>query len=209
MGAGVAVGHYMGNERIHSTIARQRLYGRLAVVGALTALTLLVPVLGQADRAHGAAGCANANKLARTISTGQAEKAVRCLVNKKRARRGLRAVRNSKQLAKAAERHSRYMRDNRCFAHRCNGGPDLATRLERSGYLPCGCTYSYGEAISWSYGSSATPKRTVTAWMKSPSHKKILMHRKFREIGIGTVWGSPHGATDDAAIYTADLGFRR
>lgn len=155
------------------------------------------------------AGCENADATPRSIGIGKAERAVRCLVNNRRAKANRKTLKNRKQLANAADRHSRFMRDNHCFAHTCDKEAPLATRLRSSQYLPCGCSYGYGEAISWSRATSATPRKTVNGWMKSDIHRKIIMNRKFREIGIGIVWGSPFDAADDAAIFTADLGYRR
>lgn len=199
----------MGNPfAIDENLSKPLGIGAAATLCAVV-LLLVASAPGGPTTAHAAGGCANADKLPRTIGTGKAEKAVRCIINAKRKRRGLRAVRNSSDLAKAADRHSIFMRDNHCFAHQCNGEAALSRRLQRAGYLPCGCTYLYGEAISWSFGTSATARKTVKAWMKSKPHRKILLDKRFRDVGIGTVWGSPHDPKDNAAIFTADFGLKK
>jgi uncharacterized protein YkwD len=45
--------------------------------------------------------------------------------------------------------------------------------------------------------------------MASASHRAAMLSRSYREVGIGVVIGSPAGDGSNAAIYTADFGFRR
>ena len=61
------------------------------------------------------------------------------------------------------------------------------------------------ETIGWGAGSLATPAAIVQAWMQSPPHRAVIMGRRFNEVGLGVVAGSPSGA-GDAATVTADFG---
>ncbi|MHB1810496.1 MAG: CAP domain-containing protein, partial [Solirubrobacteraceae bacterium] len=54
----------------------------------------------------------------------------------------------------------------------------------------------------------ATPRRTVRAWMASPSHRKLLLAPTYREVGIGASRGNDKGGWS-GALYTADLASRR
>jgi uncharacterized protein YkwD len=52
-----------------------------------------------------------------------------------------------------------------------------------------------------------TPAAMVDAWMHSPGHRLNLLHRSFRDVGIGIVAGTPTGG--GGATYTTDFGVRR
>jgi uncharacterized protein YkwD len=47
----------------------------------------------------------------------------------------------------------------------------------------------------------------VRAWMDSPGHRTNILNRRFRDIGIGIVVGTPSGP--GGATYTTDFGTRR
>ena len=53
-----------------------------------------------------------------------------------------------------------------------------------------------------------TPASRVAAWMRSASHRPILLGASFREVGVGIAPGTP-GAAGAGATYTADFGRRR
>jgi len=66
-----------------------------------------------------------------------------------------------------------------------------------------------GEDLFWSRGSHATPRSAVRSWMHSRGHRRVIMHARFKEMGVGLVWGTPRHPHADGGIYTADFGFRR
>jgi uncharacterized protein YkwD len=144
-----------------------------------------------------------------SISTQHAERAIICLLNKKRHSHGKPSLQASAKLADAANRHSNYMENHHCFDHVCGGEASIDSRLRSVGYL--GGTllrWSWGENIAWGEHSYGTPRRIVKAWMNSPEHRANILNGTFRDIGVGIVWGTPHRAHARGGIYTTDFGYR-
>jgi uncharacterized protein YkwD len=163
--------------------------------------------------AKASSGCPGAKKKARKISPRRSARAVRCLINKRRQARGIRQLRNNEALRQAARKHSRYQVRKNCYSHQCPGEPDLYRRTQREGYPGCRCSWSVAETIAWRRGRKSSPKRVVRAWMKSPSHRRILLDSSKRHVGVGVVWGSPRAGHNDnrirAGMFTAVFGRRK
>lgn len=134
--------------------------------------------------------------------------AVICLVNADRARHGLRALRGHGDLRRAAGRHSRNMVRRGFFSHLAPRGAGLGDRLRRSGYLRANQAQHAGENLGWGRGTSATPAVIVAGWIASPSHRRILRGRAFREVGVGVAAGAPQPTAGErgSATYTLDTG---
>ena len=49
--------------------------------------------------------------------------------------------------------------------------------------------HTAGETLAWHSGWRLSPRRTVWAWMGSPSHRAILLSSRFRRIGVGRARG--------------------
>ena len=180
----------------------------LAVLVAALALSAGSPLTGEAS-------AASACKLwgkdkAKTLSTKQARRAVACLVNRSRDRHGLGDLDRDRRLNRSAQRHTRRMRQQRCFSHRCAGEPDLVGRLWSVNYLESGLSrWACGENIAWGMRSEGKPVKVVRAWMHSPSHRAAILSRTFRDMGIGFVRGTPAYSHRYGATYTIDFGLRR
>lgn len=115
------------------------------------------------------------------------------LHNKTRKQRGMRQLCVHPKLQKAARAHSRDMLRRGYFAHRNTGA-----RLKRHGYR----WRTYGENI----GYNSSPDAMHKSWMNSSGHRKNILNRRFREIGIGAVTGNFRGS--QTTVYTADFGSR-
>jgi len=181
---------------------------RFAIItaGLAAGLVVLAPSgtgLGAAE-AHACKGAgANPGK----IKPAKAQRATVCLVNRRRARKNLPRVKFRKPLRTAAKNYSARMRNNRCFSHTC--GSTLQQRVQRTSYLPCGCAYGLGETLAWGGGNRGKARKIVQSWMKSPSHRQILLTRSFRHIGVGVVWGSPSAPNKKRhSTYTAIFGYK-
>ncbi len=175
-----------------------------AILGAalLGAVLLLGPAAGTAR-----AGSCGGERPAYAISGKAAAKATLCLLNRKRAARGLKPLRFNKRQRKAASRHNRAMLAKSCFSHLCPGERDLVGRFAATGYLPCSCTWGVAENIAWGAGRTAAPAAVVSAWMNSPSHRANILNRRFERVGIAVSDGSP-GGPRRASTYTVDFGFK-
>jgi uncharacterized protein YkwD len=181
------------------------------IAAALLVSTLIVAPTSVANlggTSAKAGGCRWANSGPRQVSARHARHAVVCQINRKRHRHGMRGVKPRYALRKAGKRHSRYMQRRNCFAHQCPGEKDLVRRIHATSYLPCKCNWRVGETLAWGKRRRGTPRAIVRAWMHSPRHRRVMLDRRLRNVGIGLVWGSPSKRGAKAATYTADFGFK-
>ena len=163
---------------------------------------------GTSQRAGSTGRCENASLSAVRLGSKAASQAALCLINKRRDRHGLRALRPNRSLQQAAMRHSAKMVASGCFDHHCSGEPDVVGRLTSAGYLPCGCSWRIGENLAWGKKRRSTPAAIVKAWMKSPAHRANILSKGFEDVDIGVLAGKPGNPHVRAATYTADFGGR-
>jgi uncharacterized protein YkwD len=173
-----------------------------AVLLAPLALVLALVVSAPAQAASD--DCSNATAAAAQVSQHSVAEAVRCLVNAERAARRLPALKDAPALRHAADAHARDMVVRRFFAHVSPGGATLTDRTRRAGYDG----FTLGEDIGWGTGRLGTPAAIVEAWMDSPPHRAVILHPRFREIGVGVNLGTPEDRTASGAVYVIDLGRR-
>jgi uncharacterized protein YkwD len=145
--------------------------------------------------------CAGARATIAKASPAKLRSALLCLVNRKRTAEGLKALARDRKLRRAATRHARDMVRRDYFAHQRPGGPDLTERLERAGWNGS----AWGETLAYGCGGAGSPKRTLRAWMKSPSHRAVILSGTYRRGGIGVGAEAPCG---DGAIWVLDVGRR-
>jgi uncharacterized protein YkwD len=151
-----------------------------------------------------AARCGGADSPVAGTTRRRAASAIVCLMNQVRRRRGLRVLRPSRGLARAALAHSRDMTRRRYFDHVGPGGPTLVERLRRARYR----LVAAGESLGWK--EAATPRRMVDDWIGSPPHFANMVSRKFRFAGIGIVTAAPNGLpVPGVATFTVDFGRTR
>ena len=195
--AGVDPGGVSASRLLHSFAA-----------GSASLVASLAIGLGAAAPAS-AHGCSGAGAKPKTISSQQAQRAVKCLLNKQRTKRGLRALHSSHDLKKAARSHSAYMRRHNCFDHECPGEASIDGRLHAVGYLHGGLSrWLYGENIAYGTEDYASPKAMVSAWMNSAEHRANILNPDFRDLGVGIVWGTFSNPHAHGGIYTTDFGLR-
>ena len=160
--------------------------------------------------ASASAKCPDTDKRPGEASEYALAKSAVCLINKQRARRGMRRLRLNTRLSEAARRHTIDMVKRNYFDHVSQSGTDIVDRLTRTGYMRGARSWTVGENLAWGSGTRSTPREILVAWMNSPGHRANILQRRFREIGIGVVFEAPHdtaGAT--AATYTTTFGARR
>lgn len=124
--------------------------------------------------------------------------AVRCLVNNARAAHGLRRLRVSRTLARAAAGHARDMVRRDFFEHTSPGGSTPSDRALRAGYRGL----YVGETIAFAVGDDATPAGAVRGWLESAPHRRVVLDPDMRHIGVGIAGG---GTTEGATI-VLDVG---
>jgi uncharacterized protein YkwD len=133
------------------------------------------------------------------------EIAVVCEVNHARGARSRPALAPQPALTLAAGRHARDMVRRRYFAHVSPSGRTLVDRMRSAGYLRrLARSWALGETLAWGTGERAEPAAIVDAWMRSRSHRRVLLSRAYREIGVAVEPGTPFGP--DGSTFVAELG---
>ena len=139
------------------------------------------------------------------------EAAVIKALNRVRADAGLKPLRPSPSLRTAARGHSEAMLELGFFSHESADGTAFSERIRRH-YTNRGWrTWSVGEALLASAGTTLEPDAIVEAWLESPPHRAIILSPTWRDAGIGAFYApdAPKefggGAT---IIVTADFGLR-
>lgn len=161
------------------------LRSRVFVVSLLSLLSLIGSTFTAPTIAQAAAPAA----IPSSASTGSTtfEKQVLKLINKARASKRkcgsktyakAKALKWNNKLALSAEGHSSDMSNRNYFSHTSKSGKSAAARIKATGYK----YKAMGETLAAGY---TTPKAVVNAWLKSPSHCKILMSKSFTQLGVG------------------------
>ena len=132
-------------------------------------------------------------------------------LNEVRAARGLRPLRVSPELRRAALAHSRSMAVGGFFAHDAPGGATFGERIRRH--------YPRSRARSWSAGENllwASPDigagEAVEQWLASAPHRANVLRPAWRDVGVGAVHVASAGGYfggRPAVIVTVAFGTRR
>jgi uncharacterized protein YkwD len=125
------------------------------------------------------------------------ERRVIRIINRIRARHGLRRLRPSRSLSRAATAHSSDMLRRNFIGHASSDGTSMGRRVRR--YTRARWV---GETIAWASGR-ATARGTVGMWMNSPPHRAVLLSGAPHRIGVGKRRGRLGGAR--VSLFTADL----
>jgi uncharacterized protein YkwD len=131
---------------------------------------------------------------------GTERKVIR-LVNRIRAHHGLRRLKTSRRLARAATEHTGDMLARDFLSHASSDGTGMAQRVRRY----TGANW-IGENIA-AVSGRATARRAVRMWMQSPPHRAVLLSPSGRRIGVGKRRGRL--GSSRRAVFTADLASRR
>ena len=133
----------------------------------------------------------------RSTSKRAAARAMLCLVNYERQRRGIAPVRHDARLARVAGRHARHMVQFSFTGHVSPRSGGLMARVKRARAVSRTRQFWVGENLGW--GGSPLPIHR--AWMRSAIHKKATLYRQFKRVGVGVVTGLPHGSKRRGLTY--------
>ncbi|MGD6843213.1 CAP domain-containing protein [Bacillus infantis] len=115
-----------------------------------------------------------------------AEEQVVQLVNKERAKYGLKPLKSNWELSRTARYKSQDMINRNYFDH---NSPTYGTPFDMMKSF--GISYrTAGENIA---AGQTTPQAVVTAWMNSEGHRKNILSSSFTEIGVGYAKGGSYG----------------
>jgi uncharacterized protein YkwD len=129
------------------------------------------------------------------------ERKVVRIVNRMRARHGLRRLRASRSLSRAATAHSRDMLRRDYLGHASSDGTPMGRRVRRY----TGARW-VGECVA-ALSGRGTSRLVVRLWMESPPHRAILLSPSARRLGVGRSRGRLGSAR--RTVFTADLASRR
>ncbi len=115
-------------------------------------------------------------------------RAVVCVQNRHRRAYGLRPLRQSRSLRRAAVNHARDMVRKGYFGHVSFGGRTVVDRVGRTGYSR---RFMAGENIFYGLPPRPSPAEVVKAWMESPGHRHQILNPAWEEVGIGTIMRPP------------------
>ena len=178
-------------------------------IAVATVVVLSGWATGTGTAAAAGAGCASASAAPRDATVASAGAVIVCLVNGERRRRGVPRVRASRQLGRAAQAHSRDMVARGFFAHVTPEGETVRQRVVRTGYLRRG-RGEIEETLGWGAGADlSSPRQLVDLLMRSAAHRRIVLDRRFRDIGVGLALGAPATAIPGSATLTLNFGRRR
>lgn len=145
---------------------------KVAVCSALVAL-FAVPAPAQAG--------------VRILAADPLESAVVRKMNDVRRSHGLSALQVAPALRRAANAHSLNMARHGYFSHAWSNGAPFGRWIAR--YWPGPGRYrswSVGENLYWR-GPSIRALQVVRAWLNSPPHRRNLLGRNWRFVGVGAV----------------------
>jgi uncharacterized protein YkwD len=142
------------------------------------------------------------------VAPVKARHALACEIARLRAKRGLGRLHENPLLDRASKRHAADMVDRSYFSHESPGGDGPGDRARRVGYAKANCSWRIGEVLAWGVAGRSSAAATVQAWMNSPEHRRILVSRKYDEIGSWMVGGTPERAYPDGVTAAAVFGER-
>ena len=114
-------------------------------------------------------------------------------INEARARADVPRVWPDARLARAAQGHARALAEGKASGHFGPDGSDPLQRINDAGYRPL----AFGENVA--EGSQA-PRLIVEAWLRSPTHRQVMLDPSVQEVGLGVVLDPDH------PIWVADFG---
>jgi uncharacterized protein YkwD len=130
------------------------------------------------------------------------ERKVIRLINRIRARHGVRRLKANHPLAEAATEHTGDMLRGDFLSHASSDGTGMAQRVRHYTHVKGWI----GESIA-AVSGRATARRVVRMWMNSPPHRAVLLSPAGSRIGVGkrrgTLWSARR------AVFTVDLSASR
>ena len=129
--------------------------------------------------------------LAAPTALGSAGDAMVSKVNEIRERHGLKPLRPSGSLSGSSARYARHLMRTDRLTHRAR--PSVSGHYKRA-----------GEALAYKSGSRPAVGWTVRAWMRSSTHRSVLLTRSMRELGAGLARGRFGGRR--AVVWVLQVG---
>jgi uncharacterized protein YkwD len=186
-----------------------------ACVSVLPVLTTSCPQPSLSrPQTAGASSARGNSSQARAFAVSAAPDLARTLVaavNRTRRAHGLRPLAYSGALANAATAHAKALATAGTFRHDWPTTGLLFSSWIRSFYPARGYrAWRAGENLLWA-SPGFTPASAVQQWLDSPAHRRVVLTKSWRELGIGVVSAVAAPGTyggRDVQIAAAEFGLR-
>lgn len=117
----------------------------------------------------------------------------------------------STQLTRAGQEHARELALAGYFSHDWSDGTPFARWIRRFYPVAGGRSWSAAENLEWS-AQELTAGQAVELWLASPAHRRILLDKRWRQIGLGVIRANGAGGIyggQSVVIMAAEFGLRR
>lgn len=128
---------------------------------------------------------------------------MRCLINHARQKHGMDPLRKKPALQRSADHKAADILDCQDFTHTACGR-DAFFWFEQVGYLT-DC-WGAGEDLAWGNGSLATARSTMTRWLHSPAHRRVILTARYESFGVAVRGGTMLG-NGGANVWAAHFGY--
>jgi uncharacterized protein YkwD len=117
----------------------------------------------------------------------------------------------STQLVRAGQEHARELALHGSFSHDWSDGSPFGSWIQR--FYPAGNarTWAAAENLAWST-PELSAKSAVEIWVASPAHRRTLLEKRWRQVGIGVVQAGAAGGVyegQNVVIVAGEFGLRR
>jgi uncharacterized protein YkwD len=181
------------SRRLHSAVGIVILNAALVVVS----LMLLTGVRGTtANAARTSSNCSGEG-------AADAERVMRCLINDMRVQDGMRRLKASAALTRAATLKAQDIKRCRAFSHTPCG------RRFTTVYVDAGYPVDQrviAENLAWGTGAAGAPGYTFRAWLRSPPHRRNVLDPRFRELGVHALGLSRFLGYRNVTLWVASFG---
>lgn len=143
-------------------------------------------------------GCEHATTPVSAASRPELQRAVVCLINQQRTRRGLPRLLINSRLNRSAQGWTDARVHRRDFSH----GADFASRISAAGFK----WSNVGENIATGY---RTPASVMRGWMASAGHCQNILSPSFLNVGIGVSEHPIRGVSRSTGTWTQDFALPR
>ncbi len=160
------------------------------------------------------AAAASAVPTARVTTTSvasQLQLLVAAQINVVRRSHGRSRLTLSPQLTRAGQEHARQLAVAGYFSLDWSDGSPFGSWIKR--FYPVGRarTWRAGENLAWSV-QDVTARQAVEMWLASPEHRRILLDKRWRQVGLGVIRADGAGGIyggQGVVILAAEFGLRR
>lgn len=131
-------------------------------------------------------------------------------INEVRRQQGLKPLRVSFRLARAAEAHALSMAEEGFFSHESPDGTAFWRRIARWYGSEGFSHWTVGENLLWA-SPDVSPDEAVQMWLDSPGHRRVLLSSAWTQIGLSAVHVTNAPGVFggmDVTIVAADFGAR-